>query len=60
MPSSLLCYGTTTEVQDHTKALIDTAAEGGGYIFCTGTILDKARPENVKAMIDCAKANGMY
>jgi len=60
MPSSLLCFGTTKEVRDHAKALIDKAAEGGGYIFCTGTILDKARPENVNAMIECAKTYGTY
>lgn len=60
MPSSLLCFGTTQEVCDHTKALIDTAAEGGGYLFSTGTILDKARPDNVHAMIECAKTHGVY
>jgi len=58
--SSLLCFGTAEEVRDRTKALIDTAGRGGGYIFCTGTILDKARPENVNAMIECAKAYGRY
>lgn len=60
MPSTLLCFGTTKEVEYYTKNLIDTAAADGGYILITGAVLDEARPANVQTMIEIAKAYGTY
>lgn len=60
MPATLLCFGTTREVEDHTKALIDTAGENGGYILITGAVLDEARPANLKTMIEVTKSYGKY
>jgi hypothetical protein len=58
MPLDLLCTGTPAEVEAGCRSLIDTAAAGGGFIFSSGAPLQGSRPENVKAMIDCARRYG--
>jgi uroporphyrinogen-III decarboxylase len=60
IPNLLLCTGTTKEVKDYCKRLIDVAGEGGGFIMDTGAIIDEAKPENMKAMIDFTKEYGVY
>jgi uroporphyrinogen-III decarboxylase len=60
VPSDLFKLGTTQQVKDYVKNLIDTAGKGGGYIVCNGAFFDEAKPENVKAMVDFAKEYGIY
>lgn len=62
MPASLLISGSPTEVEDHTRHLIDTLARGGGYIVDASSagIPREARFENVKAMFDAVKKYGVY
>ena len=60
VPSDLLKLGTTQQVKDYVKNLIDTASKGGGYIVSNGAFFDEAKPENVKAMVDFAKEYGVY
>ncbi len=60
LPSDLLAVGTPQQVKDYVKKLIDTCAAGGGYILGNGTVMEEARPENVRAMIDFAKEYGVY
>lgn len=60
IPSQLLSVGTSQEVKNYAKRLIDTAGKDGGYIMSNGAVIDKAKPENVKAMIDFTKAYGVY
>lgn len=60
VPSDLLTLGTTQQVKDYVKNLIDTAAKGGGYIMSNGAFFDEAKPENVHAMVDFAKEYGVY
>ncbi len=60
MPVSLLTIGTPQEVKDYTKKLIDTAGKDGGYIMVSGVVIDEAKPENLKAMIDATKEYGVY
>ena len=60
VPSDLLKLGTTQQIKDYVKNLIDTAGKGGGYIMCNGAFFDEAKPENVKAMVDFAKEYGVY
>jgi hypothetical protein len=60
MPVSLLTVGTPQEVKDYTKKLIDTAGKDGGYIMVSGVVIDEAKPENLKAMIDATKEYGVY
>ena len=60
VPLSLLELGTPAEVKDNVRKLIDTAGKNGGYIMMNGAVIDKAKIENVKAMIDFTKQYGVY
>jgi hypothetical protein len=60
VPVSLLNTGTPEEVENYCKKLIDVAGKGGGFIMTSGGVIDKARPENVRAMIQVTKQYGVY
>jgi hypothetical protein len=60
VPTDLLAVGTPQQVKDCVKKLIDTCAEGGGYVVANGVAADEVKPENVKMMIDTAKEYGVY
>jgi hypothetical protein len=60
MPIALLNIGTPQDVKDYAKNLIDTAGKDGGYIMMNGAVIEEAKPENVKAMIDFTKKYGSY
>ncbi|TFG61081.1 MAG: hypothetical protein E4H36_11005 [Spirochaetales bacterium] len=60
VPNILLQSGTPDDVKAYCKKLIDTAGKGGGYIMDTEVMLDDAKPENLKAMIDFTKEYGQY
>jgi uroporphyrinogen-III decarboxylase len=60
MPLSLIHAGTAQEVADYTRHLIDVAGKGGGYILDIGAVADDGKVENLRAMIDTAKAYGVY
>ncbi len=59
VPVSLLCTGTPEEVKAYIKKLIDTFGRKGGLIVDSGAILDEAKPENVKVMVDFTKEYGV-
>ena len=58
VPSDLLNLGTTQQVKDYVKNLIDVAGKDGGYIVANGAFFDEAKPENVKAMVDAGREYG--
>jgi len=60
VPISLLNTGTPDEVRKYCKKLIDVAGKDGGFIMTSGGVIDKARPENVRAMIEFTKEYGVY
>ncbi len=60
VPISLLDTGTADEVKAYCKELIDVAGKGGGFIMTSDGVIDKAKPENVRAMIDFTKEHGVY
>ena len=60
VPNILLLSGTPDDVKAYCKKLIDTAGKDGGYIMDTEVMLDEAKPENLKAMIDFTKEYGVY
>ena len=60
VPVSLLFAGSPQEVKDYVKMLIDVVGEGGGLMVDCGVWFDEAKHENVKAMVDFAKAYGVY
>jgi len=60
MPISTINVGTPQEIKDLAKKLIDTAGKNGGYMMVSGAVIDEAKPENVKAMVDFTKEYGIY
>jgi uroporphyrinogen-III decarboxylase len=60
VPVSYLATGTVKQVKDYVKTLIDVVGAGGGLIVDSGSILDEAKYENVKAMLDFTKEYGVY
>jgi uroporphyrinogen-III decarboxylase len=58
VPLTLLCTGTVNQVKDYCKYLIDSVGRDGGLILSTGTGMDDAKPDNVRAMIEFSKAYG--
>lgn len=59
VPLSILVNGTPEDVRAYCKQLIDTVGRDGGYIMSSGAVLDEAKPENVKTMIDYTKEYGI-
>jgi len=59
LPSPLLHSGTVEDVKDYCRKLIDDCAGDGGFIL-TNMPMDKAKPENVRAMVDFTKEYGVY
>lgn len=60
MPASLLQTGTSQDVKDYCKKLIDVIGKDGGFIMSAGSSIDKAKPENLKTMVDFTKEYGIY
>jgi len=57
----LLPLGTTNEIQEGVKKLIQEYAHGGGYIFATShNIEPDSSPENIVAAFDAAYEYGKY
>ena len=52
VPSDLLAVGTTEQVEDYVTDLLDAVARDGGFILSSGAVIDDAKPETVKAMIE--------
>lgn len=60
VPNIQLLGGTPDDVRSTSKRLIDTLGKNGGYIMDSAYMLDEAKPENLKAMIDFTKEYGVY
>jgi hypothetical protein len=60
VPITLIATGSPEQVKACCKDLIDYVGKGGGYILCSGTQLDDAKEETVRAMIDFTKQYGVY
>ncbi|MGD0793997.1 MAG: uroporphyrinogen decarboxylase family protein [Dehalococcoidales bacterium] len=60
MSPSLLQVGSVQQVKDHCKRLIETIGRDGGYVMGHSVVLDEARIENVRAMVDATREYGVY
>jgi len=60
VPIAMIATGTPEQVKGCCKDLIDYCGKGGGYILCSGTQLDDAREDTVRAMIEFTKEYGVY
>ena len=54
VPSDVLTLGEAHETALLTQRLLDEVAQDGGFILGNGAILNEAKPDNLKAMIDVA------
>lgn len=55
VPTALLALGTVEEVRRYASGLLDECAVDGGFYLRNGAVLDDAKPENLKAMIDTGR-----
>lgn len=61
LPNHLLSMGTPEEVRQYCKRIIDGVAKDGGYIMDASAIIqDDAKAENLLAMTEFTRENGVY
>ncbi|MBN2029869.1 uroporphyrinogen decarboxylase [bacterium] len=60
IPVSLFKAGTTEEMSDYVKKLIDTCGPGGGFWLSPGAVLDQSKNENVHTYLKVGKEYGTY
>lgn len=60
LPVSILCTGTPAQVKDGCRRLIETCAQGGGYILTGSASIHKGDPDNLRAMMEAAEEYGLY
>jgi hypothetical protein len=58
MTNYLLEWGTTEQVINEVKYLIDNCAAGGGYLFNSRAVVENAKRENVEAMFKTVETYG--
>jgi uroporphyrinogen-III decarboxylase len=59
LPVSILCTGTSQEVKEGCRRLIEICAPGGGYILTGSASMNQGNPENLRAMMEAAKEYGL-
>jgi uroporphyrinogen-III decarboxylase len=60
VPISIAYTKEAKEMKEYCRKLIETCAPGGGYILTGGATFDKAKPENLRVMMEAAKEYGKY
>jgi len=60
LPVSVLCTGTSVEVKEACRKLIETCASGGGYILTAAASVNEGNPDNFRAMMEAAREYGVY
>jgi len=52
VPMSLLATGSADQVKDYCRTLLNAVGTDGGFIMSSAAVLDDAKVENVRAMVD--------
>jgi len=60
VPVSLMQTGTSQDIENYCKKLIDLLGKDGGFIMAPRSAPDDVKPENLKAMVDFTKKYGVY
>lgn len=60
VPTSVMMTGTTEQVKENCRRLIEDCAPGGGYILAGGAHIDTDNLDNLRAMMDAAKEYSVY
>jgi uroporphyrinogen-III decarboxylase len=58
VPGALLTTGEPCEVDAYVKDLVGAVAGDGGFILGSGIVIDEARPDCVKAMVEAGRKYG--
>ena len=58
VPGAILTTGTPQETDDYVRGLIDDVAGPGGFVLSTGIVIDEAKDECMKALIDAGLKYG--
>ncbi|MDR7415610.1 MAG: uroporphyrinogen decarboxylase family protein [Armatimonadota bacterium] len=60
VPASLLHLGTREEVRGYVRELLEAVAQDGGFVLLNGAVLEDAKAENVRAMVEAGLEYGRY
>ena len=60
VPVSLLCTGSSAQVKEASRRLIEQCAPGGGYILAGAASVGEVTADNLRAMTEAAREYGMY
>lgn len=60
LSAATLVGGTRQQTIDECRRLLDTCADGGGFIMDCSIVLDNAKRENLEAMFETTLAYGKY
>ncbi len=60
VPPTILQAGSPQDVEELCKKLCRVVGKNGGFILSAGSVIDHARPDNIKAMIDSVDKYGRY
>jgi uroporphyrinogen-III decarboxylase len=60
VPSSIVMTGTSAQVKENCRQLIETCAPGGGYVLAGGASIDNGDIANLRAMMEAAYEYGIY
>jgi hypothetical protein len=52
VPMWLLATGTTDKVEEYCRALLESVGSDGGFIMSSAAVLEDARVEKVRALVD--------
>lgn len=59
--TNVMLHGSADDVRVASRAAIDAAAGGGGFILSTGDQCGRDTPdENIRAMVETARTYGKY
>ncbi len=60
VPVSLLCTGSSRQVKEECRRLIEVCAPGGGYILTGAASVGEASADNLHAMTESVREYGVY
>ena len=55
VPTALLALSTPDEVERYVTKVLDECATDGGFYLQNGAVLDDAKPENLRAMLETGR-----
>ena len=60
VPSSLTVTGSSQDVKEYCRKLIEVCGKGGGYILSAGCTAENPKLDNLRAMMAAVKEYGVY